>query len=61
MVLVGQRKRDVPGKCKLCGKAYEGYSTKEYCSPKCYKLAYYRRNRDKLNERRKAKKNPAEP
>ena len=34
-------------KCKYCGKEFDGYPTKKYCSTQCRRAAAYKRNKEK--------------
>lgn len=54
--VVAMRRR-TRGACPICGREWEGYTTKTYCSRRCANLAWYRRHRDEALARRRQRRN----
>lgn len=46
-------------KCPVCGREFQKYRRKAYCSPKCVQINFYKRRRESgANKPKKKKKGP---
>lgn len=41
--------------CVVCGREFEGFVHSVYCAPACGRAAYWDRNREELNRKRREK------
>jgi hypothetical protein len=47
------RRKKGPKVCAKCGKEFVGFTKSKYCSRACVSVAYWDRNREQLNQKRR--------
>jgi len=54
--LLAKLRRPKKGRCPICGRTFETIGPRKYCSEACRHKAYYRRHREEILERDRARR-----